>query len=170
MSEKKPPYPLGVAIYLKEIARGLAITLRHIVRNLLFRENVVTVEYPDERKPQPEFYRGRHVLLKRENGEPRCVACFLCATNCPAQCIHIEAGEHPDPKIERFPVKYEIDFSRCVFCGFCVEACPKDAIAMTHDYELAEISRYNLTLGKEALMRLPKGEKAWLKQKGKLPK
>ena len=45
-------------------------------------------------------------------------------------CIFIEAGEHPDPTVEKFPLRYEIDTLRCIYCGMCVEACPCDAIRM----------------------------------------
>src|SRR5207245_525832 len=84
------------------------------------------ISYPDERKPYPPSYRGMHRLVPRVDGTPRCVACYMCATACPAQCIYIEAGEYEDQAIEKYPVRFEIDELRCIVCGFCVEACPKD--------------------------------------------
>jgi formate hydrogenlyase subunit 6/NADH:ubiquinone oxidoreductase subunit I len=128
-------------IYLPEIIRGLAITNYHLFRNLAlhtahlfgFKKGTnatSTTQYPDERKHYPDNFRGSHRLTLREDASVRCTACFLCATACPAQCIYIEAGESPDPHIEKFPVRYEIDTLRCIYCGLCVEACPCDAIRM----------------------------------------
>jgi NADH-quinone oxidoreductase subunit I len=128
-------------LYIFEIIRGLAITNYHFVRNLtlhiahLFgfakqRAAAVTTQYPEQRKAYPEGFRGSHRLTLHEDGAVRCTACFLCATACPAQCIYIEAGEHPDPHVEKFPLRYEIDTLRCIYCGLCVEACPCDAIRM----------------------------------------
>jgi NADH-quinone oxidoreductase subunit I len=55
---------------------------------------------------------------------------MCCSTICPANCIHIEAAEHDDPTIEKYPRVFVIDELRCIVCGLCVEACPCDAIRM----------------------------------------
>jgi len=128
-------------LYLPEVMRGVAVTTRHFVRNLtlhtlhLFglaknQRAAVTTQYPEERKVYAEGFRGSHRLTLKRDGSVRCTACFLCATACPAKCIHIEAGEHPDPSVEKFPLRYEIDTLQCIYCGMCVEACPCDAIRM----------------------------------------
>lgn len=131
-------------VYLPEIFKGMLVTNYHFLRNLtvhfahlvgLAKERcaAATVQYPDQRKTYSENFRGSHRLTLRPNGDVRCTACFMCATACPAQCIYIEAGEHPDPQVEKYPVRYEIDTLRCIYCGLCVEACPCDAIRMdTH--------------------------------------
>ena len=106
--ERKIRFPILGRIYLFEILRGMTITLRHLVRNLFNRKQMVIIEYPDERREYSPRFRGRHRLKKREDGTVKCVACHLCATVCPAQCITIEATEHPDPDIEKMPEKYEM--------------------------------------------------------------
>jgi NADH-quinone oxidoreductase subunit I len=132
---------LAERLYLPEVVRGIGVTSGHFIRNLtlhvlhLFgvardRPASVTVQYPEERKTYSEGYRGSHRLTLKPDGSVRCTSCFLCATACPAKCIHIEAGEHPDPSVEKYPVRYEIDTLQCIYCGMCVEACPCDAIRM----------------------------------------
>ncbi|RME46553.1 MAG: NADH-quinone oxidoreductase subunit I [Deltaproteobacteria bacterium] len=124
------PLDLSERIYLVEIAKGLLITMRHFFVNLFTRKHTVTVKYPEEKRVYPGRFRGKHRLKQREDGSPKCVACMCCATICPAHCIHIVGAEHPDRKIEKYPVKFEIDELRCVVCGLCEEVCPCDAIAM----------------------------------------
>ena len=128
-------------IYLVEIAKGICFTTATVLKNLslhiLHSVGILknhpassSIQYPDERREYPARYRGRHRLTLYPTGDIRCTACFLCATACPAKCIYIEAAEHPDPKIEKFPNRYEIDTLLCIYCGYCVEACPVDAIRM----------------------------------------
>jgi NADH-quinone oxidoreductase subunit I len=143
--QNRPP-DLRENMYFPEIFRGIGVVTRRFLRNLFFardanpdvlerrrgslRSENATLQYPEERAPYAPGYRGLHRLVPREDGRPRCVACYMCATACPAQCIYIEAGEYPDDPIEKYPVKFVIDELRCIVCGFCVEACPKDAIRM----------------------------------------
>jgi NADH-quinone oxidoreductase subunit I len=141
--DNRPP-DLRERMYFPEILKGIAIVSRHFFRNLFFSRDpnpdfiardrrlnqVATLQYPDERVVYPPGYRGLHRLVPREDGRPRCVACYMCATACPAQCIYIEAGEYADDPVEKYPTKFVIDELRCIVCGFCVEACPKDAIRM----------------------------------------
>jgi NADH-quinone oxidoreductase subunit I len=91
---------------------------------------MMTVNWPEEKKFIPVTHRSEHRLMVREDGSIRCTACMLCATVCPAVCIHIEATEGNIPEKEKYPTKFTIDLLRCVYCGYCVEACPCDAIRM----------------------------------------
>ncbi|MBH24173.1 MAG: NADH-quinone oxidoreductase subunit I [Myxococcales bacterium] len=120
-----------VQTYLPEIFKGMGVTLKHFFGAIAKpSENIVTVSYPEEQRPYPARYRGRHRLMVREDGQVRCVACMCCSTICPANCIHIEAAEHDDPSVEKYPETFVIDQLRCIVCGLCVEACPCDAIRM----------------------------------------
>ena len=150
-------------MYFPEVIRGVGILMKQFLRNFFFgRERDpdilarprnlsqnATLQYPEERAPYPPGYRGLHRLVPREDGKPRCVACYMCATICPAQCIYIEAGEYvsedPSPEsrvIEKYPTRFVIDELRCIVCGLCVDACPKDAIRMdTGRHTPSEYSR-----------------------------
>ena len=151
-------------IYFPEVFRGIAITSGHFFRNLtlhffhafgLFRRiaAAVTIQYPEQRWLLPHRSRTRHRLTKREDGSPRCVACMMCETVCPARCIYIVAEEHPDPNIEKRPKSFTIDLGKCVYCGFCVEACPEDAIRMdTKIIDIAAYSRQGMILDTNELL------------------
>jgi NADH-quinone oxidoreductase subunit I len=141
------------SIYLWEVLRGLGITMRHLMRNILHTRQMPTLQYPEEHRQYSARFRGRHRLVPREDGSPRCVACMMCSTVCPADCIEIVGAEHPDPKIEKYPLTFDIDLLRCVYCGLCEEACPCDAIRMdTGIYEIAADSRDKFYVNKEFLL------------------
>ena len=136
-----PGTPPGEQPSYVATALGLVVTIKNFVRSALSRKADPTVQYPEERRHYSPRFRGIHQLTKRKDGTLKCVACFMCATACPADCITIEAGAHPNNKYEKYPVRFDIDMLRCVMCGLCVDACPEEAIIMTQDYEMSATSR-----------------------------
>jgi NADH-quinone oxidoreductase subunit I len=131
---------------------GMGVTLTRMKDNLTGKVRA-TISYPEERRSYSDRYRGAHILTAREDGTPRCVACYMCATACPADCIYIEAREVDNPQIEKAPARFEIDMLRCVFCGFCVDACPEEAIIMSRETEITAFSRGETIWGIERLMK-----------------
>ncbi len=156
-------------LYLPYAFGGLAITSRRFALNLgtwfrwLFqwaigrgaqaKKGAVTIYYPEETRPDySPVTRGKHILTMRPDDQPQCVACYMCATACPAFCIHIVAGEHPDPLIEKYPVRFDIEIDKCIFCGYCEEACPVDAIRLTTDVHLVNYHREDMVYDKDFLL------------------
>ncbi|MDH3216662.1 MAG: 4Fe-4S binding protein [Candidatus Krumholzibacteria bacterium] len=120
-------------VYVLEIARGMAITISHLIKNIAgLGEGRVGITYQCPETPMPidSLWKGEHRLMHREDGTPRCVACNCCSTACPADCIAITASDTGHDEVEKFPIAFDIDILQCVFCGLCVEACPCDAIRM----------------------------------------
>jgi NADH-quinone oxidoreductase subunit I len=146
------------SIYVWEIVRGLVITMRHLLRNIFHMEDMPTMQYPDQKRVYSARFRGRHRLMQREDGSPRCVACQMCSTVCPADCITIDAAESPDPAIEKLPSRFDIDLLRCVYCGLCEEACPCDAIRMdTGIYEIVADRREKFVVHMDFLLDHTRG-------------
>src|SRR2546429_7685734 len=104
------------------IAKGMGITFREMLNP------TITDLYPEAPPELQERYRGVHVLQRDENGLEKCVACFLCAAACPADCIYIEAAENTDTlRIsggEGYPKVYHIDYHRCNFLRFLLRTLP----------------------------------------------
>jgi NADH-quinone oxidoreductase subunit I len=142
-------------LYLPGVLKGLAVTMRHFLRNLMSIRSLPTILYPERKRDYSDRFRGKHILTTRDDGTLKCVACYMCAVACPAECITIVAGEHPKIAYEKYPVVFDIDMLRCVFCGFCVDACPKDAIWMTRNYEMAFFNREEAVFGIDKLIAKP---------------
>ncbi|PYQ17437.1 MAG: NADH-quinone oxidoreductase subunit I [Acidobacteria bacterium] len=134
---------------------GMGITLKNMVKTM-FGRSAATIQFPEQKRNTSGRYRGIHILTQREDGTPKCVACYMCATACPAECIYIEAGERPEATIEKYPTRFEIDLLRCVYCGFCVDACPEEAIFMSRENDLVGTSRAELIIDRDRLMERAK--------------
>jgi NADH-quinone oxidoreductase subunit I len=80
------------------------------------------------------------------------VACFLCSTACPADCIEIVAAASPWSDRDKYPDRFVVDELRCIYCGMCEEACPVDAIELTNIYDLTGLSRSEMLFDREKLL------------------
>ena len=138
-------------LYIPAIAKGMGITLRH------FFKPKATIQYPEQKREFSPVYRGRHILMRDENGAERCTACGLCALACPAEAITMVAderkpGEEKLYREEKYASTYEINMLRCIFCGLCEDACPKEAIFLTEDMVKPEYQRTGFIYGKDKLV------------------
>ncbi len=139
---------IGVARIPGEgLAKGLAVTLRHMVHKS------VTRQYPDVRPDLPARSRGVIALV-----EENCTVCMLCARECPDWCIYIDshketlpAPEGGRPRARNVLDRFAIDFSLCMYCGICIEACPFDALFWSPEFEYAEYDIRDLLHEKDRL-------------------
>ncbi len=129
---------------LIELLKGMLLTGRY------FFARKITVQYPEEKTPQSNRFRGLHALRRYANGEERCIACKLCEAVCPAMAITIESEEREDKT--RRTTRYDIDLTKCIFCGFCEESCPVDSIVETRILDYHGESRGDLIYTKEMLL------------------
>jgi NADH-quinone oxidoreductase subunit I len=147
-----PKIGFAEALYLPAIAQGIATTVKHMLAG-----KPMTRQYPEVEPEIPLNYRGVHRLNRDDKGRVKCVACFLCQTACPANCITIHATgtDKDDPNWndrDKYPATFEIDELRCIYCGMCEEACPVDAIELTSVYDLTGLTREEMIFDKEKLL------------------
>ena len=144
------------------IIKGLAETARNFFGSYVKRDRLVTVQYPEERLPQPEAARNFPFLVY-DGDDPqqglRCVACQICEKECPPQCIYIvkDTAKKPDHtgKLQFQPRIFDIDISVCMSCQICVEVCPFDAIKMDVEFELSTDDRFARLLLRKADLAKP---------------
>ncbi len=134
------------SLLLLDLFKGLGVTGRRMF------SRKITVQYPEEKTPQSNRFRGLHALRRYPNGEERCIACKLCEAVCPALAITIEAEERADGT--RRTTRYDIDLFKCIYCGFCEESCPVDSIVETRIFEYAFENRGENIMTKEMLLQI----------------
>ena len=156
-------------LYFPAIWAGFMVTARHfwrtIGRRIMSKHHAmvvstgrVTMEYPEEKWPMPDRYRGAPALVKDPEGRVKCVACQLCEFVCPPRAITIHPGEMPagssNGKIEKYAREFEINMLRCIYCGLCEEVCPEQAIFLRQEYALTGFDRKDLIHDKQKLLEL----------------
>ena len=172
----RPELNLWERLYLPSIIGGLFITLRHMVETILLRvfprkktgprslmemssTGLMSMQYPEEKWPMPEGYRGAPVLVRDEAGREKCVSCQLCEFICPPRAIRITPGflpgEDAHAKVEKIPRAFDIDMLRCIYCGMCEEVCPEEAIFLKKEEPIfVGTSRKAMIRDKQELYRL----------------
>jgi NADH-quinone oxidoreductase subunit I len=172
----RPQLNLWERLYLPSILGGLFITLRHMVETILLRvfprkktgprslmemssTGLMSMQYPEEKWPMPDGYRGAPVLVRDEVGREKCVSCQLCEFICPPRAIRITPGflpgEDAHAKVEKIPRAFDIDMLRCIYCGMCEEVCPEEAIFLKKEEPIfVGTSRQAMIRDKEELYRL----------------
>jgi NADH-quinone oxidoreductase subunit I len=134
------------SLMLVELLRGLSVTWRHML------QPKITINYPEEKTPKSNRFRGLHALRRYPNGEERCIACKLCEAVCPALAITIDSEQRDDGT--RRTTRYDIDLFKCIYCGFCEESCPVDSIVETDFHEYHFENRGENVVNKQQLLAL----------------
>jgi len=125
-------YIFNVVNTLKTTVAGMKITGKYLM------QKPITVQYPDERLPIPDRYRGIHYLEQE-----KCINCLACARACPIDCIEMDAVRHGK---ELEWVSFTLDYQKCMFCELCVYPCPKDCIHMGTEFALVTTDRSELNV------------------------
>jgi NADH-quinone oxidoreductase subunit I len=137
-------------VLLLDLLKGLWVTLRNQRPSLVYTE-----QYPLERPPVAERYRGAPRLnVHPENEETLCIACNLCALACPEELIVVGAQRNKETRRKDLTT-FIYDTSRCMFCGLCEDACPVDALELTQDFELASFTRHGAIWDRQMLEEGP---------------
>jgi NADH-quinone oxidoreductase subunit I len=126
-TETAAGYVKNVWDSVKTTLVGMRITWRYML------QKPITVQYPDERMPIPDRYRGIHYLEQE-----KCIECLACARACPIDCIEMEAVRHGK---ELEWISFTLDYQKCMFCELCVYPCPKDCIHMGTEYAFVSFDR-----------------------------
>ncbi|MFA5059547.1 MAG: 4Fe-4S binding protein [Candidatus Omnitrophota bacterium] len=110
---------------------GLKVTMRNIFAP------AVTLQYPKEKRPMAENFRGMVDLIPED-----CVVCYMCIKICPVAALDLTHKQSltADNKKKLDITKFTFNGELCCFCGLCEEICPTDAIYLNKMYEVSVFS------------------------------
>ncbi|MBQ7515922.1 MAG: 4Fe-4S dicluster domain-containing protein [Schwartzia sp.] len=109
----------------KGLITGMGITIRH------FFGKKATFCYPEEKLTMTEHFRGGHLTIDYK----KCIACQLCAIQCPNQAIKLKVVT--DANRKRHLESYVHSMGRCLYCDLCIEGCAPHALSWDKDYEIS---------------------------------
>ena len=133
-------------IFGSGIVKGMLVTLKNFFTSYFKgpeeQGGIFTVQFPEQKLAEKERFRNFPFLVYDNTPDNlRCVACDICAKECPPKCIYIVRDFDKDGKPLKRPAIFDIDLTVCMNCGICEEACPFDAIFMDHEFEIANTNR-----------------------------
>jgi len=161
-------YFINIYDAVKTMISGMSLTLEHL-RNK--KDLVATLQYPNEKWPQPERNIGfdhndYNVIRSRLHVDiDDCIGCLQCEKACPVDCIKIDTikpskdvdfdcGETSNDTRKKMIVpRFTIDMSECMYCNLCVYPCPEECIYMVGgpnepkhdiDYEYSKYVKHDL--------------------------
>ncbi len=132
---------------IKTLFTGMSVTGKYFIRA---RKEIITREYPDNRKEIKMFerFRGEVIMPHDENNEHACTGCSSCEIACPNGSIEIIWDRVVDPetgKKKKIIDKHIYHLSMCTMCGLCIQACPTNAIVWGQSFENSVFDRSELT-------------------------
>ena len=105
---------------LTDLLKGLWTTFKNQKPS-----KVVTEQYPLNRPPVAERYRGAPRLNTHpETSQTLCISCNLCALACPEQLIVVTSERNPETKRK--------DLTDFTFRAACSAACARTPVRSTH--------------------------------------
>ncbi len=106
---------------------GMKVTLKNLF------SPAVTLQYPREKQPMKENFRGMVDLVPE-----KCVICYMCIKICPVAALDLAHKQTVEADKKKLAItKFTFNGELCCFCGLCEEICPTDAIYLNKMYEVA---------------------------------
>ncbi len=161
-------YFIDIYDTVKSMMSGMSLTMHHLRKK---KELVATLQYPNEKWPQPERnigfdHKDYNVIRSRLHVDiDDCIGCLQCERACPVDCIKIDTIKPPkdsdydcgktshDTQKKMIVPRFSIDMSECMYCNLCVYPCPEECIYMVGgpnepkhdiDYEYSKYVKHDL--------------------------
>ena len=161
-------YFQNIIYTVKSMLNGMSLTWDHFINK---EKYVATLQYPNEKWPQPDRNIGfdhseyNEIRSRLHVDIDDCIGCLQCERACPVDCIKIDTIKPPkdsdydcgktshDTQKKMIVPRFSIDMSECMYCNLCVYPCPEECIFMVGgpnepkhdiDYEFSKYVKHDL--------------------------